>query len=72
MMAGGKPRNVVPADERPRPRNLLLDGRKVRQRDLAEMAGISEAMMSRRLWHYGMTPEEAVAAPKRNTGRHPG
>jgi hypothetical protein len=45
-----------------RGRGLTLNGDPVSQRRLAELAGVSEALMSRRLNKMGMTPEQAVAA----------
>lgn len=41
---------------------LTYKGQPVSQKQLAEMAGVSQAMMSKRLTKKGMTPEEAVAA----------
>ena len=54
----------------PRGRGLTLDGKPVTQRQLAEMAGVSEPLMSRRLNKLGMTPEQAVAAGNYRTGNY--
>ena len=43
-----------------------LNGEPVTQRRLAELAGISEGGMSKRLKIEGMTPEKAVAMGNRN------
>jgi hypothetical protein len=48
----------------------MLDGKPVTQRQLAEMAGVSDGMMSRRLNKRGMTPEQAVAAGNYRTGNY--
>jgi hypothetical protein len=53
-----------------RGRGLTLNGKPVTQRQLAEMAGVSEPLMSRRLNKLGMTPEQAVKAGNFRTGNY--
>lgn len=53
----------------PKGRGLTLWGEPVSQKELAQLAGVSPPMMSRRLNKMGMTPEQAVQAGNYRTGK---